>query len=109
MNLIQEGRNFLDLIQHDPGPGRPATDQRLESMRIAREFEKERSIEQIKTESVGQNLLQPGALAGPPRSEQEKGSVGPLQQAGYEESAFHLHSDHCAGKLQCKFTSRLSF
>src|SRR5512139_3388222 len=109
MNLIQEGRNFLDLIQHDPGPGRLATDQRLESMRVARELEKERSIEQIKTASVGQNLLQPGALAGPPRSKERKGPVRPLQQAEYEESAFHLHFDHGAGKLQCKFTSCLSF
>jgi hypothetical protein len=39
MNLIQQLGDFLNLIQNNPCPGRPVTDQGLKPMRVAGELE----------------------------------------------------------------------
>jgi hypothetical protein len=91
MHLIEEGRDFLNLVEGDPAPCRPFADQGLESVRVPGELQKERGIKQVEAKGFRQNLLQPRALACPPWAEQEERSIGSLQQAGDREVMFHCN------------------
>jgi len=51
-------------------------------MGIAGKFKIKGGIEQVEAEGFGKNLLQPGAFARPPRTKQEKRSIGALEQTG---------------------------
>jgi hypothetical protein len=74
-------------------------------MGIAGKFKIEGGIEQVEAEGFGKNLLQPGAFARPPRTKQEKRSIGALEQTVDSGLAFHFHSAYDIVNLQCKFTT----
>jgi hypothetical protein len=104
MNLVQQGRHFLNLIQHNPGACRATADQGLKPMGIPGKLKKKRGIQKIETEGIGQYLLQPSAFARSSGAEKEEGSFRPLKKARDDGAVFHVHYALDDVILQCKFT-----
>jgi hypothetical protein len=104
MDLVQQGRHFLNLVQHNPGTSRATADQGLEPMWIPGKLKKERGVQKIETEGIGQYLLQPGAFARSAGAEKEEGSVRPLKKAGDDCTVFHVRYALYDVILQCKST-----
>jgi len=56
MDLIQEGGDFLDLIEHNPAIRRPDADHSFEQVGIAGKLEEERGVKKVKPEGVGEDF-----------------------------------------------------
>ena len=72
MDLIEEGRNLLNLIKHDPGPALPVTHQRFEPVGINRKLELQGGIQQIQHHGARELLPEPSAFARPPCPKEEE-------------------------------------
>jgi hypothetical protein len=104
MDLVQQGRHFLNLIQHNPGAGGTTADQGLQSVGIPGKLKKERGVQKIETEGIGQHLPQPRAFSSTAGAEEEEGSVRPLKEARDDGMVFHVQYALHDVILQCIFT-----
>jgi hypothetical protein len=104
MDLVQQGRHFLNLIQHNPGACGATADQCLKPMRIPGKLKEERGVQEIETEGIGQYLLQPSAFSRSAGAEKEEGSGRPLKKARDDGAIFHVRYALHDVILQCKFT-----
>ena len=89
MNLVQQRRDFLDFIEHDPRLRWAITHDGFESVWVAGQFQKQGGVKEVEAGRVSERLPQPGALARAPRAEQEEGTAGAGQVSGNDVAGVH--------------------
>jgi len=72
MDLIQEGRYLLNLIEDNPRSGRPIAGHRFEGMRILRKLQEERRIQEVEIHCLAEDFSEPCALPRAARAEEEE-------------------------------------
>jgi hypothetical protein len=92
VHFIEQGRRFLDFIEHNPSPPRTVADDGLESMGIAGKFQIQGGVKQVQAQGLRENLPKHGALTDSAGSKQEKGAIGALQEAGNIISSLGVHA-----------------
>ena len=73
MNLVQQVRHLLHLVDHHPGSSRQPLHLPVQCLRIATQTKRLACVQEVIGWRSGEVALYPRRLAGPPRSEQKEG------------------------------------